>query len=63
MAASDAELLALGRAVHAFLVAPGLHPRTLLFEILDHKRIVAITPFERLENMRQVEIKFPDQVF
>lgn len=70
MAASDAELLALGRAVHAFLIAPGQHPRTLLFEIFDHKRVVAITPVASfkeddaiLELIKQVKVKFPDRVF
>lgn len=63
MAASDAELLALGRAVYEILKAPGPSPRTLLFEVSDEKRRIDIIPVLAFDHLHATEVAFAKRVF
>lgn len=64
MAASDAELLELGRAVHALLkVRVDDYPWGIFVELFDHKRVLALSLPGSPGGPGRVEVKFPDQVF
>jgi hypothetical protein len=63
MAASDTELLALGRAVHAALEAPHEWPRIMRFELDDHIRRIELYSPAGDDGGPVAVIKFPDGVF
>lgn len=52
MSPTDAELLELGRALHKELCAPRAEkfPRTIQFEIFDHKRCIAAYSMHRIDD-------------
>ena len=63
MAASEPELLALGRAIHDMLTCrSGRFPRVLSFSLYDHKRILEIRDLDLGEAMPR-RIQFPDRVY